>query len=199
MLILMGYYINHKKVYRLMKENYLLMPKKTRIKKNYAKYRTVTPKASLEVLEMDIKYFYVARDGRHAFVLTVIDTFTRVVLAWKVGFTINARQVEHLWQNIIVQYLQPWDLLNKGVHLEIRNDNGPQFSAKSINAFFKQNYINQVFTHPYTPQENGHIESFHAIISKALGNNNFWSLDELEKRLNTFYNSYIDFMLGKGN
>jgi transposase InsO family protein len=31
---------------------------------------------------------------------------------------------------------------------------------KLIQEFFKENYLNQVFTHPYTPQENGHIESF---------------------------------------
>jgi transposase InsO family protein len=39
-------------------------------------------------------------------------------------------------------------------------------SAKLIQEFFKENYLNQVFTHPYTPQENGHIESFHAILAK---------------------------------
>jgi len=190
MLILMGFYINHKKVYRLMKENHLLAPKRMRKKKNYAQYRVVVPKAPLEVLEMDIKYFYIVKDQRQAFVLTVIDTFTRVILGWRVGFTMNAYQVEKLWEQIIIQYLQPWDLLNMGVHLEIRNDNGPQFSAKSIEKFFKQNYINQVFTHPYTPQENGHIESFHAILSKATQNQNFWSLTELEYRLVTFYRNY---------
>ena len=47
-----------------------------------------------------------------------------------------------------------------------------------------------MFTHPYTPQENGHIESFHAILSKKLKPYNFWSIDELEQVLILFYEKY---------
>jgi hypothetical protein len=36
-------------------------------------------------------------------------------------------------------------------------------SAPKDLEFFVENHLNQVFTHPYTTQENGHIESFHAI------------------------------------
>ena len=48
----------------------------------------------------------------------------------------------------------------------------------------------QVFTHPYTPQENGHIESFHAILSKTLNRYHFWSMDELDRCLESFYEKY---------
>lgn len=37
---------------------------------------------------------------------------------------------------------------------DIESHNGPQFGATQIREFFRENYINQVFTHPYTPQEN---------------------------------------------
>jgi hypothetical protein len=47
-----------------------------------------------------------------------------------------------------------------------------------------------VFTHPYTPQENGHIESFHAILAKKLRPYNFWTLQELEQVLVLFYEKY---------
>jgi transposase InsO family protein len=55
-----------------------------------------------------------------------------------------------------------------------------------IQEFFKENYLNQVFTHPYTPQENGHIKSFHAILAKKL-RLLIWSIDELEEVLTLFY------------
>ena len=74
----------------------------------------------------------------------------------------KSRQVKQAWEEVIANYLQPADLLRKQIHIEIRNDNGPQFGAKIIRQFFKENHLNQVFTHPYTPQENGHIESFHS-------------------------------------
>jgi transposase InsO family protein len=76
-------------------------------------------------------------------------------------------------------------LLGRGIN--IRNDNDSRFSAKLIQEFFKENYLNQVFTHPYTPQENGHIESFHAILAKKLRLLIFWSIDELEEVLTLFY------------
>ena len=189
-LMMLGYYINHKKVYRLMKEASLLKPWHKRADKTYVKYRKVTPRGALEVLEMDIKYIWVTRERRHAYVLTIIDTFTRAALHWSLGFTVTSQQVKKAWEEVIENYLQPADMLSKKIHIEIRNDNGPQFSVKVIQKFFADNYLNQVFTHPYTPQENGHVESFHSILSRSLQNQVFWDIYELEARLTLFYEKY---------
>ncbi|MFV0248484.1 MAG: IS3 family transposase [Tenacibaculum sp.] len=53
-----SYQVNHKKVYQLMKENQLLHPKRKQTGKIYVKYRKVHPTRPLEVLEMDIKMFW---------------------------------------------------------------------------------------------------------------------------------------------
>jgi transposase InsO family protein len=189
-LMILGYYINHKKVYRIMKEQHMLKDRYKRLSKTFVKYRTVIPERPLEVLEMDIKYVWVAQVRRHAYILTIIDTFTRFVLHWQVGFTMKSADVKNAWEQVIINHLQPADLLNKEIHVEIRNDNGPQFNAKMIRDFFEQNHLNQVFTHPFTPQENGHIESFHSILSRSLANRAFWDLDELETKLTVFYEKY---------
>lgn len=60
-LMILGYYINHKKVYRIMEEQHLLKERYERISKNYVKYRTVIPEGPLEVLEVDIKYVWVTQ------------------------------------------------------------------------------------------------------------------------------------------
>lgn len=62
--------------------------------------------------------------------------------------------------------------------------------AKRLKEFFVTNHLVQVFTHPYTPQENGHVESFHFILSTALAHERFWTLQQLEARLLTFYDKY---------
>lgn len=190
LLMITGYFINHKKVYRLMKEADLLKPHKKKQDKTFVKYRVVIPEGPLEVLEMDIKYAWIHEDRRYAYILTVIDTFTRFALHWQVGYTMRTRQVKQAWEEIIDTYLQPADLLNKDVSIEIRNDNGRQFGSKIIRQFFEANHLNQVFTHPYTPQENGHVESFHSILSSALGSQGYWNLDSLEQRLTVFYEKY---------
>jgi transposase InsO family protein len=189
-LMMLGYYINHKKVYRLMNEHQLLRAPKKRNERTYAKYRIVSPQGPLEVLEMDIKYVWINQDHRHAYILTIIDTFTRCVLHWQVGFTMKSYQVQQAWEEVILKYLQVADMLKRDIHIEVRNDNGPQFASNTIQSFFKENYLNQVFTHPYTPQENGHIESFHSILTESIDKENYWNIYELEARLEKFYKKY---------
>ena len=173
-----------------MKTAQLLHEKQKGTDKSYVKYRQVCPTEPLEVLEMDIKQVWVTEHRRHAYILTVIDTFTRVVLHWSLGYHMKKAQIKQAWEQVIIEHLQPADQLSKGVHVELRNDNGPQFGATQIRDFFQENYINQVFTHPYTPQENGHVESFHNILKNAIGKQAFWSLTELEERLEVFYDKY---------
>lgn len=185
-----GYIINHKKVYRLMKEKVLLKEKPIKQEKVYVKYRKVLPTKPLEVLEMDIKFVWVEEHRRHVYILTVIDTFNRFCLNRIEGYQIKNEQVKIMWEEIIEQYLQPNDCLNQPIRIELRNDNDKRFSAKKLQYFFALNRIDQVFIHPYTPQENGHIESFHSILSRHLDRYVFWSLDELETNLDQFYEYY---------
>lgn len=187
---LRGWLINHKKVYRLMKQHCLLRPKPIREAKNYVKYRVVAPEAPLRLMEMDIKQVWLHTERRYAYILTIIDVFTRVVLYWTVGLQMRQSQVQYAWQQVIENYLQPLRLLAWEVNIEVRSDNGPQFCAKKLREFLQQNYLMQTFTHPYTPQENGHIESFHAILGNGLRGKAFDDLKMLEIELKVFYQFY---------
>lgn len=168
----------------------LLEQARKRTGRKFVKYRRVAPTRPFEILEMDIKYFWIHRHRRYAFVLTVIDTFTRYVLNWSVGFSMKSEQVKRVWEYIIAEYLQQAKLNNKAIDIEVRSDNGKQFNSHLIIKFFSDNYMDQVFTHPYTPEENGHIESFHNTLGKALRNDIFNSLNQLENRLKKFYTCY---------
>ncbi len=189
-LMLQGYKINHKKVYRLMREANLLEEKRRSKARTYVKYRKVTPDGPLQVLEMDIKQVWIEKGGRYSFILTILDTFTRVALHYQQGYRMRQGQVQAAWKKVIEEHLQPADCLREGLHIEVRNDNGPQFGAKAVQEFFKKNHLFQVFTHPYTPQENGQIKSFHAILSKHLNRSTFWTLEQLEQDLTIFYEKY---------
>jgi len=59
LLMIAGYFINHKKVYRLMEQAGLLKERHKKMDKTFVKYRVVIPEGPLEVLEMDIKYVWV--------------------------------------------------------------------------------------------------------------------------------------------
>ncbi len=189
-LMIMGYIINHKKVYRLMDQHQLLKDQHKKCSRTRVRYRKVMPTAPLTVLEMDIKLAWVEEHRRFAYILSVIDTFTRVVLGWKAAYSIKQETVKSLWEALIELFLQPNDCLGRKLSIEVRNDNDSRFAAKSVQDFFQENSLNQVFTHPYTPQENGHVESFHSILSEKLSRYQFWSLDDLEQCLTLYYDKY---------
>ena len=187
---ILGYFINHKKVYRLMRVYLLLELARKRTGRNFVKYRRVAPTRPYKIFEMDIKYVWIAGVRKYAFVLTVIDTFTRYVLHYDVGYSMRSDRVKAVWEYIIAEYLQPAGMLESEIEIEVRNDNGKQFNSNIIIEFFKENKLNQVFTHPYTPEENGHIESFHSILGKSIKTDRFVNLKSLEERLDVFYKSY---------
>lgn len=189
-LCLQGYYINHKKVYRLMNEQQLLEEPRKRTGRDFVKFRRVAPSGPLEVLEMDIKYVWIYEKSRYGYILTVIDTFSRYVLHWDVGYSMKSIQVKQVWDYIVLHYLQDKRLKEGPIEIEVRNDNGKQFNSNLIIDYFKANDMTQVFTHPYTPEENGHIESFHKTLGKALKQEVFTSLSSVRDRLNRFYASY---------
>lgn len=184
-----GFNINHKKVYRLMKQNQLLQ-QKSKPEKTFVKYRKVAPPGPLRLLEMDIKFVWIQSQRRHGFILTILDVFTRKVLQWHIGMSITQHVVKEIWTSVIINHLQPNQMLKHKIEIEVRNDNDPRFSAKLVQDFFAKNHLNQVFTHPYTPQENGHIESFHAILGRSLNRFHFENIEQAKAHLTSFYFKY---------
>jgi len=173
-----------------MNEWQLLHEAKKKAPRAYVKYRRVDPTEPLTVIEMDIKFQWVVSHQRYAYILTIIDCFTRKALHWQVAYSITSRQVIRAWEQVIVNYLQPYNMLGRKLTIEVRNDNDSRFAAQQVQAFMEENHLSQVFTHPYTPEENGHIESFHAILGKSLGRKTFRIIEELEAHLEHFYHTY---------
>jgi putative transposase len=179
------YLINKKKVYRLMKENNLLLGTviKPTGKREYVKFRRIKATKPLEYLCWDIKYVWVQGERRNYYLLSVIDVYTRKILAWL--FQGSIRQLDLI--NLLRQVNQSHEL--KGVIL--RNDNGSQFIAYSVRNFLKSSEINQEFTHVATPEENSYIEAFHSILEHdVIERNVFDSYYEAKEMLDRYFSHY---------
>lgn len=187
-----GYFINHKKVYRLMKEARLLrgnrigrpLEPKTRIQN-----KMVVPGAPFEYFEMDIKQVYLSGCGRTAYILTILDVFTRLAMGYYVGFQLSQYAVTGLWNKVLQTGLVVFELPD-GRRIVVRSDNGSQFIAHSVASFMHQRDIDHEFTHVASPEENGHIEAFHSIVENAIDGYEFDSLSDLEIFLKEFYHFY---------
>ena len=88
-----GYLINHKKLYRIMKEEGLLKLE-NRINRSgsgrkFVKFRKVNTCRPFECLEMDIKMVWIPKAGKNAYLLSIIDVHTRKILKDYFLFLLN--------------------------------------------------------------------------------------------------------------
>lgn len=194
-----GYQINHKKVYRIM-DIYGLLKPSARIKRGsgvrkFVKFRKVKTTRPLECLEMDIKVVWVPKQGKNAYLLSIIDVHTRKILVYLFAFTIKQKQVVELLGRL-------FELYGTTINIVIRSDNGSQFIAGSVQEYLSMLGVEQEFTHVATPEENAHIESFHGTLKREVFDrfeyNSFGEIEQILKRYIEFYNqTRIHGLLGK--
>lgn len=158
-----GWIINHKKVYRLMKEHRLLYGGRIRpepFKRNFIRFRSLCPERPLQYLSMDIKYVHVQGWGRNALLLTVMDIYSRKVLIHMLKPGIKKGDVLVLLSLMLLEY--------RAEGMTLRNDNGSQFIAGAVRLYLKEKGILQEFSHVATPEDNAYIEALHSSLQREV-------------------------------
>jgi putative transposase len=185
-----GYQINHKKLYRIMKEEGLLKLEK-RIERSgsgrkFVKFRKVKTSRPFECLEMDIKMVWIPKAGKNAYLLSIIDVHTRKILKDYFSFSIKQDKVITFLSEVFLDYQYPQSVV-------IRSDNGSQFIARSVREYLGIIGVQQEFTHVATPEENAHIEAYHGILKKEVFTRvdyrTFGEIEIILKRYVDFYNN----------
>jgi len=163
-----GFYINHKKIYRICNENKLLLFKKdySKQKKKYKKrcvYQAVS--GPNQLWQFDIKYGYVHGEGKWFFVLAFIDVFSKKVTGYYIGKSCRAGDlVFTLSQALKIENI------TLAHNLKIRSDNGPQMSSNKFYFYLKrlEQKLDHEFIPPRTPDRNAFIEAFFSILENEL-------------------------------
>lgn len=182
----LGYHINKKKVYRLMKDARLIHSKHrvhTTGKRRFVETRKIHASYPLQYLSMDIKYVYIQGEQRNVYLFTVIDVFTRRVVGHLLKSSIKQHDVVLLLDGILQEY--------QVEGIMIRNDNGSQFIAHSVREFLRDRGVTQEFTHIATPEENAYIEALHSILEREIITR-YWfdSLYHAKMKINDYYKFY---------
>jgi transposase InsO family protein len=154
--------INHKKVYRLMDENHLLLGKviKTHGKREWVKFRKITATRPMEYLCWDIKYIWVKGERKNYYLLSLMDIYSRRIMDWI--FQSSIRKID------VIKMIGRIDLTHGLKGVTVRNDNGSQFIANKVRHYLRTLEANQEFTHIATPEENSYIEAFHSILEREV-------------------------------
>lgn len=175
-----GFVINHKKLYRLMSNASLLRSERAiRLQKRLlAKRGRVEAVRPHQHLQMDIKYVYIYGEKRWAYLLTVIDVFTRCVLAQLFARSVRANEVITLLQQTAPEWTARCE------RIRLRTDHGSQFIANELAEALESLKIDHEFTHPGVPEENAFIESWHSIFQTEVASRcEFASFDDAEQTI----------------
>jgi len=181
-----GFEINKKKVYRLMRTQKLLKPQliRTSGKRNFIRFRKPQADTPLTYFEMDIKYIYIPAERRNAYLLSVIDVFSRKVVGHTFKRSVRKIDVINLWQSL-------QGSLGDFKKITLRTDNGSQFIANDVRGFFHYKGIKHEFTNIATPEDDGHIEAFHSILEREfLKRNDYITFDEMKSAIAGFMKCY---------
>ena len=146
-----GWRINHKRTYRIYKEERLsLRPKHRKRIKSEKRGRPSAAMAPNEVWTMDFTSDTLC-DGRSFRTLNVIDVFTRRCLAIETDTSLSGERVVRVMERLRDQHGKPGLL---------QIDNGPEFRCHKLDQWATLNQIELHFIDPGKPTQNGHIESF---------------------------------------
>ncbi|MDC1105562.1 DDE-type integrase/transposase/recombinase [Prolixibacteraceae bacterium] len=160
-----GYRINHKKVYRIMKNAGLIKASSRIIRgkgsRKFVQFRKVETSRPLEYIEMDIKLVWLPNVGKNAYLLSIIDLHTRKIL--------GSRFARQMKQNAGIDLLGSI-FTNYGTidGMAIRSDNESQFLATDVRNYIEMMGVSQEFTHGATPEENAHIEAYHGTLKRDI-------------------------------
>lgn len=189
-----GYSINHKKVRRIMRDNQLLHPKNRRpfsIDKTYTTFSVPPLEKPFQTIEADIKYVYIHGSRKNAYLLSFLCTFCRSNPTWSLEYTMQSHQVIELVRELLNHPLVKKYADSTNMAIKIRTDNGPQFIAKKLAQTLELLKVKHEFIKPGTPEQNGHIESFHSTFTRLVCDRHiFEDLSQAKEIIGNFFFAY---------
>lgn len=165
-----GWVVNHKRIYRLYREEGLkLCKRRRRARAQVERVPLPLPTKADERYSMDFMRDTLA-DGRVFRTLNIVDDYTRECLAIEVDTSLPGARVVRVLERRAATGRQP---------LHIVMDNGPEFASKAVDQWAARCGVSLRFIDPGKPMQNAYIESFNGKFrDECLSQHWFISLDE---------------------
>ena len=182
---ILGRPINRKRVQRIFRKMGYITP--SRRKKEIIRSKVPAIKADRpnQVWEADLTYIHCGIDG-WGYLFNMFDIFTR---EW-VGYCFDLYAVK---ENAIIS-VENALVTHKGIvpeNLVIRTDNGSQYTSKAFRKSISALGLKLEHIYYNTPEQNGHIESFHKTLKKEyIWSNDFQNYQEAELAIKDAFVDY---------
>lgn len=178
-----GWGVNHKRIYRLYREEALQLHRKRPRRRRSAVPRGpwLITTAANQVWAMDFMQDTLA-DGHGLRVLTLIDSHTRECLALVADRRFTGDDVARLVGQVGT---------TRGLPTRITVDNGTEFTSRALDAWAYWNHVQLDFSRPGKPMDNCLIEAFdRSVRRECLWQDWFASIAEAQQILNSWRTDY---------
>ncbi len=176
-----GHKMNHKRLYRLYREERLAV---RRLKRKRL-IRPAAPVAELSRANQEWSMDFVMdglSTGRGLRLFTMVDSYTRECLAIEVDSCLSSRRVTRVLE---------WVIAQRGAPETLRCDNGPEFTSRHFLAWCEERRIGLKHIQPGRPMQNGRVESFNGRLrDECLNANWFASLAEAREKVEAWREDY---------
>jgi putative transposase len=177
-----GTRVNHKRVYRVYREEGLQLPKRRRKRLRSVRRQPLMKAQAVNVRwSMDFMSDALA-DGRRFRVFNVLDDFSRECLAIEAGTSLPGSVVTRVLDGIAAR---------RGYPQTVVVDNGPEFRGREMDTWACRNGVQLHFIDPGKPIQNAFVESFNdKFRSECLNSHWFVDLGDARRRIERWRQEY---------
>ena len=181
-----GYFISESSVYRILKGYDLVSSPVFQVVSAKEKFDNPTRRIN-ELWQTDFTQFKVL-DWGYYYLSTVLDDYSRYILAWRLATTMGSSNVEETLNVAIaktgVQHIK--------VHHRPRllSDNGPAFVSDALKKYLSRYQMTHVRGAPYHPQTQGKIERYHRSMKSLIKLDLYYAPSQLEQAIADFVRYY---------
>ncbi len=179
-------FISESTVYRLLKAHDLITSPAYILMQAADRFQHPTVRIN-EMWQTDFTYCKIMGWGWH-YLSTVLDDFSRFVIAWRLCTTMSASDVS----DTLDDALQFTGLNQIKVKHKPRllSDNGPSYISSELAQYLEDQDMSHTRGKPYHPQTQGKIERWHRSLKNQILLENYYLLGELEERIRRFVDYY---------
>jgi transposase InsO family protein/transposase-like protein len=181
-----GYFVSEASVYRLLKAHDLITSPAFVVIKAANEFHTKTTRPN-QMWQTDFTYFKIVGWG-WMYLSTVLDDFSRYVIAWKLCTNMRAEDVTDTL-NLALQ-ASGCDQAHVQHKPRLLSDNGPSYIAGELADYIKSNQMSHVRGAPCHPQTQGKIERWHQTLKNRILLENYFLPGDLERQIEAFIDYY---------
>ncbi len=177
--------VSESTVYRILRREGLVKRQETQL--TAAKeYHTKTTRPH-QMWATDASYFKVVGWGYY-YLVTVMDDYTRFILAWKLQKDMSANSLIEVVQEAV----DATGMTDVPVEdrTKILSDNGPGYVSRSFCDYLRLVGIDHILSAPYHPQTNGKVERYQQSLKKEVNQLPYEAPSQLDKAIADFVDYY---------